>query len=269
MLLIEPEWAPADSIPMLDLSAIMEVQPEPEDVHEPEPDAPVAQPAAMPSQPRPEPRSAAIASLSTSTPVAVTQAPRPSDSVVMWKPRRSFSWIMGTAAAASMAVILLGWSLVPTSASAEPQSAPAEQEAVMVTAEAPEPEPMAAPATEPLEATPTGRTAARKWATIGNRQLKDGSLATAQKMFERALEAQANNRMAHEGLGKIALRRNQPRRAVERLRFALKIEPRRAENRRLLGQAYAALGRKGKARTQLQKAIEYGDVPAQQLLMDL
>ncbi|MGH1342591.1 MAG: tetratricopeptide repeat protein [Nannocystales bacterium] len=280
VLPIEDEWGPADSIPLLELSAIMEVE------HEPQPEPhPVLQAQPRPTQPldpthsavatrvaepvpclepratNPSPAAAAVAALSTS-------APTPSDSLVTWQPRRrSFGWIMGTAAAASVAVILLGWSLAPTSASAEPAAVPQPAAAVVLRAEVDEPEPVAVVA--PVEEAPDNRASARKWATIGNRQLKDGNNATAQKMFERALAAQPKNRMAHAGLGKIALRRNQPRRALNHLRSAVEIEPRKADNRRLLAQAYMALGRRAKARTHLQKAVQYGDVPAQQLLMEL
>ncbi len=260
VLPIDDEWAPADSIPMLELSAIMDVQPEPT----PEP-AVVTTPAepipcVAPLRARPNPMVAAIAAMSTS-------APSPADSLVTWNPRRrSFGWIMGSAAAASVAVILLGWSLVPTRASAEP-AAPSDAPVVVLRAEVPEPEPE--PAVMVGEPAPDDRTAARSWATVGNRQLEEGNLATAQKMFERALEAQSNNRMAHAGLGKIALRRKQPRRAVEHLRVAVQIEPRKADNRRLLAQAYMALGRSDKARAHLEKAVAYGDGPAQQLLLDL
>ena len=174
---------------------------------------------------------------------------------------------MGSAAAASVAVILLGWSLAPTSASAEPAAASNAAAPVVLRAEVSEPDPE--PVVAPSEVVPNDQTSARKWATIGNRQLRSGNAATAQKMFERALAAQPKNRMAHAGLGKIALRRKQPRKALEHLRAAVEIEPRKADNRRLLAQAYMALGRKAKARTHLEKAIKYGDVPAQQLLMEL
>ena len=174
---------------------------------------------------------------------------------------------MGSTAAASIAVILLGWSLAPTSASAESAAPGKAPEPVILVAELPEPEPE--PVAPVAKEVPNDRTAARTWATIGNRQLKDGNTATAQKMLERALAAQSNNRMARAGLGKIALQRKQPRKALEHLRMAVEIEPRKADNRRLLAQAYIALGRKDKARTHLQKAVSYGDLPAQQLLMDL
>lgn len=267
VLPIDPEWGPADSIPMLELSAIMEVQsPEPAPALEPLNSAVATRvaepvPCLLPPPADPGPNVAAVAALSTS-------APSPSESLVTWQPRRrSFGWIMGSAAAASVAVILLGWGLAPTNASAESATAAEAPAPIVLRAEVPEPEPQ--PAVVASEKAPDNRKDARKWATIGNRQLKEGNTATAQKMFERALAAQSNNRMAHSGLGQIALRRKQPRKAVEHLRVAVEIEPRKADNRRLLAQAYMALGRKAKARTHLEKAISYGDIPAQQLLMDL
>lgn len=269
VLPIDPEWSPADSIPMLELSAIMEVEAE---AAQPVPvvesllnsavETRVAEPVPclLPPPADPGPNVAAVAALSTS-------GPSPSESLVTWQPRRrSFGWIMGSAAAASIAVILLGWGLAPTSASAESATATDAPAPIVLRAEVPEPEP--APVVASVK-TPDDRNAARKWATIGNRQLKEGNKATAQKMFERALAAQPNNRMAHSGLGQIALHRKQPRKALEHLRVAVEIEPRKADNRRLLAQAYMALGRKAKARTHLEKAISYGDGPAQQLLMDL
>lgn len=269
VLPIDPEWGPADSIPMLELSTIMEVEAE-----VPEPAAALERldsavetrvadpvPCLLPPPAQPNPNVATAAALSTS-------APSPSESLVLWQPRRrSFGWIMGSAAAASVAVILLGWGLAPSSANAESTTAPEAPAPVVVRAEVPQPAPP--PVAAQTEKAPDSRKAGRKWATIGNRQLKDGNTATAQKMFERALAAHSNNRMAHSGLGRIALRRKQPRKAVEHLRVAVEIEPRKADNRRLLAQAYMALGRKAKARTHLEKAISYGDIPAQQLLMEL
>lgn len=261
VLPIDDEWGPADSIPLVELSAVMEVEREPAPVVAVKTIEPAALPTPVADVPRPQ-----VASVSALSTTALGSTRGPSESLVTWAPRRrSFGWIMGSAAAASVAVILLGWSLTPTQANAEP--AAAAQEVVIIRAEVPQVEPQRV-VVEP-EQPSDDRATARKLATIGNRQLKDGNLATAQTFFERALEAQANNRMAHAGLGKIALRRKQPRRALEHLRMAVEIEPRKADNRRLLGQAYLALGRKDKAKDHLKRAVAYGDVPAQQLLMDL
>lgn len=268
VLPIDPELGPADSIPLLELSATMEVEAESE-APEPAPareslESAIASrvaepvPCLLPSPADPSPNAAALS----------TSAPSSSEAVVTWQPRRrSFGWIVGSAAAASGTVILLGWGLAPTNASAESATAADAPAPVVVRAEVPEPE--AQPAVVASEKAPDSRKTARKWATIGNRELTEGNTATAQKMFERALTAQSNNRMAHSGLGQIALRRKQPRKAVEHLRMAVEIGPRKADNRRLLAQAYMALGGKAKARTHLEKAISYGDIPAQQLLMEL
>lgn len=110
---------------------------------------------------------------------------------------------------------------------------------------------------------------ARKLGTLGMRALNDGRLATAKRMFDKALLANPRSRLALEGLGRHALRRHRYAAAAKYLEQAVKIDPRRADNRRYLGDAYAGQGRTNRARRQYTKAVEHGDSEASERLAAL
>ncbi|MBL4689773.1 MAG: tetratricopeptide repeat protein [Nannocystaceae bacterium] len=110
---------------------------------------------------------------------------------------------------------------------------------------------------------------ARKLGTLGMRALNGGRLAAAKRIFDKALLANPRCRLALEGLGQHALRRHRYAEAAKYLEQAVKIDPRRADNRRYLGDAYAGQGRTNRARRQYTKAAEHGDTKASERLASL
>lgn len=110
---------------------------------------------------------------------------------------------------------------------------------------------------------------ARKLGTIGLRALEEGRNATAKRMLDRALLANPRNRLALAGLGRYALGQRRYTAAAEYLELAVKVEPRKADNRRYLGDEYAGLGRVARARQQYNKAEQCGDTIATQRLAAL
>ncbi|MEM6995723.1 MAG: tetratricopeptide repeat protein, partial [Myxococcota bacterium] len=110
---------------------------------------------------------------------------------------------------------------------------------------------------------------ARKLGTLGVRALETGRPASAKRMFDKALRANPRSRLALAGLGRWALDKKRFAQAVDYLERAVKIEPRKADNRRYLGDAYAGQGRIKRARRQYEKAASYGDAIAAERLAAL
>jgi len=110
---------------------------------------------------------------------------------------------------------------------------------------------------------------ARKLGTLGLKAIDEGRHATAKRLLDKALAANPHSRLALAGLGRYYLAKGNHRRAVEYLEQAVKVEPRKANNRRYLADAYAGMGRTGKARRHYERAARDGDALAKQRLADL
>lgn len=107
---------------------------------------------------------------------------------------------------------------------------------------------------------------ARKLGTLGLRAIDEGRYGTAKRLLDKALAANPQSRLALAGLGRYYLAKGNHRRAVEYLEQAVKIEPRKADNRRFLADAYAGFGSPGKARRHYERAARDGDAVAKQRL---
>ncbi len=262
----DEDWSPAESIPQLEVdeawlepeaeeeagwSALIEAAKASDEASKPsavETADAVPLPTA-PARPNPEERPGSwfrAADVSTCAPweaSPTTALPR----------RRPVGWIVGACAAASAALVMGVYGFVPTDAHAD---VPAPEPLVVVASEV---ETSPAPVVRVPEVATTAnpkrdKIAARKLAVLGTRQLDAGHTATARRMFDKALTANPKNRLAHVGLGRIALSRNDASAAVGHLRAAVKLEPRDAKTRRLLGDAFTKLGRSAKAAEQYEKA---------------
>lgn len=177
---------------------------------------------------------------------------------------------IGLASAAFSAVIIAAVHLVTaSSASAQPEVA-SEAPVKIVHAAAAFNEAAPEAATQPDQSkgdyAVVDTVRARKLGSLGLRALNQGRVAGAKRMLEQALAANPQSRLALEGLGRIALERKNYGVAIKHLEQAVKIEPRRADNRRHLGDAYAGKGRLRRARNQYTRAAQYGDADAQQRL---
>lgn len=110
---------------------------------------------------------------------------------------------------------------------------------------------------------------ARKLGTLGLRAIDEGRHGTAKRLLDKALAANPHSRLALAGLGRYYLAKGNHRLAIEHLEQAVKIEPRKADNRRFLADAYAGLGSTGKARRHYERAARDGDAIAKQRLTTL
>lgn len=269
----EDDWSPADSIPQLEVD---DAWLEPDDVTtEDESEAgwsaliDAAKASDAPASPSPSPSSVATADAAPLASTEPTSDERPGawfhaadvSTCAPWeatptKPlprRRGVGWIVGACAAASAALVMGVYGFVPANAHAD---VPAPQPSIIVANEV-EPQPAQAPRVPEAEqpaAPKLDKVAARKLSVLGTRQLDAGHAVTAKRMFDKALAANPKNRLAHTGLGRIALQRNDATGARTHLRAAVRLEPRDPKTRRLLADALMKLGRTAKAREQYDKA---------------
>lgn len=278
----EEDWSPAESIPQLEVDeAWLEPESEPDPIAQAEDEAgwsalieaakatdvsstpsamETADAAPLPTAaPAPAPKSTEERPGSWFRAADVsTCAPWEGSSGKSLPRRRPVGWIVGACAAASAALVMGVYGFVPSDAHAD---VPAPEPSVIMASEVePDPTPtVKVPEVAPTPAPKLDKVAARKLAVLGTRQLDAGHSATARRMFDKALDANPKSRLAHVGLGRIALSRNDASAALKHLRAGVKLEPRDAKTRRLLGDALAKLGRSAKATEQYEKASALGD----------
>ncbi len=115
------------------------------------------------------------------------------------------------------------------------------------------------PAPTPAPPVASESSLTRTLADQGEKALEAGDLDTAQRRFERALEAESHSVLALTGLGKTAAARAATTEAIDYFERALTLAPQDAEARLGLARAFRSAGETLAARLQLEAALQEGN----------